>query len=140
MKPTVDLVQAIASGHGPTIAEAIQWMSNLDLYFRDEGSLRRISIVPDLLELDGEHVAKELGRRFKCLRVDARLAGVRPRARFVMGEGGFDRNPRKRYSFGTPLLRHVLESISLELRGVPQYELGSRLAYALSPLGAPSPR
>jgi hypothetical protein len=36
------------------------------------------------------------------------------------------------------MLRQVLESISPELRAIPQYEFGSRLAYALSPLGASS--
>lgn len=134
MKPTVDLRQAVVSGHGPTIAEAIQWTGQVDLYFRDHGSLRRVSIVPDLLELDGEEVVRELGRRFKCLRLDTRLAGVRPRARFVAGKVGFDPSERKRYSFGTLRLRQVLRSISPELGDAPHYELGSRIAYALSPL------
>jgi hypothetical protein len=35
------------------------------------------------------------------------------------------------------MLREVLESISPELGIVPQYELGSRLAYALEPLSLP---
>ena len=39
---------------------------------------------------------------------------------------------RKLFSFGTLLLRQVLESISPELRDIPQYELGSRLAYLMS--------
>jgi hypothetical protein len=34
------------------------------------------------------------------------------------------------------MLREVLESIAPELRAVPQYEFGSRLAYALSPVEA----
>jgi hypothetical protein len=112
-------------------------MSSLDLYFHEEASLRRITIVPDALKLDGEREVKELVRRFKRLRLDARLAGVRPRARFVLGDAGHDGPERRRYSFGTLLLRQVLESISPDLRAVPQYEFGSRLAYALSPLGAP---
>lgn len=139
--PTVDLGQAIASGHGPTIAEAVQWMSSLDLYFSDEGSLRRVSIVPELFELDGADVVKEVDRRFKCLRLDTRLAGVRPRARFVSGEEGEVRsgtNRRTRYSFGTAPLRDLLESISPELRDIPQYEFGSRLGYALGPLRTPT--
>lgn len=52
-----------------------------------------------------------------------------------MGEAGFDPDLRKRYSFGTLLLCHILDSISAELRDVPQYELGSRMAYALSGFG-----
>lgn len=140
-KPTVALARAIASGHGPTIAESIQWMSNLDLYFRNEGSLRRISIVPDLFDSDGDEVVKELGRRFNNFRLDDRLAGVRPRARFTTGDGDevrLDLSQRKGFSFGTPLLRHLLESTCPELRDVPQYELGSRMAYALGPLGGPA--
>ena len=132
MNPAVDPAQAVASGHGPTIAEAIQWTSNLDLYVEQEGSLRRISIVPHLSGVDAVSVIDELERRFRRLHLDTRLAGVRPRSRFIMGEAGFNPDQRKRYSFGTLLLCHILESISPELRDVPQYELGSRIAYALS--------
>jgi hypothetical protein len=131
----VNLERAVASEHGPTIAEAIQRRSILDLYFREGGSLRRATIVPDLLKSDGERVKKELIRRLERLRLDDRLAGVRPRAPFVSSEG-FEGSERRRYSFGTLMLREVLESISPELRAVPQYEFGSRLAYALNPLGA----
>ena len=70
------------------------------------------------------------------LHLDTRLENVRPRQRFIMGEAGFDPDQRKRYSFGTLLLCHILDSISPELRDVPQYELGSRLGYALSPQGS----
>ncbi len=135
MKTTLDLDRAVASGHGPTIAEAIQWRSFLDLYFLDAGSLRRVTVVPDALAMDGERLLKEL-RRFKHLRLDDRLSGVPPRAAFVMGTAWHEGPERRRYSFGTHRLREVLESISPELRAVPQYEFGSRLADALSPLGA----
>lgn len=135
MDPTVDLGAAITSGHGPMIAEGIQWLANLDMYFTESGSLRRISIVPEHSSLDAESVIGELERRFRRIHLDTRLAGVRPRARFIMGEAGFDPDQRKRYSFGTLLLCHILESISPELRDVPQFELGSRLAYALSSHG-----
>jgi hypothetical protein len=134
---TVDLGQAIASGHGPTIAEAIQWRTNIDLYFLSAGSLRRVSIVPHMFDMDGDDVVTELGRRFNALRLDRRLAGVRPRARFVRREEGephLDTTLRRRYSFGTRLLSDLLGSISPELRSVPQYEFGSRMAYALNPL------
>jgi len=60
--------------------------------------------------------------------------GVRPRQRFVMGEAGFNPDQRKRYSFGTLLLCHVLESIAPALREITQYEFGSRIGFALSPL------
>ena len=131
MKSTVDVERAVASGHGPTIAEAIQRRSILDLYFRDDGGdLQRATVVPDLLKSDGERVKKELKRRFKRMRLDERLAGVRPRAPFGTGVS-FDGSERRRYSFGTLMLREVLESIAPELRAVPQYEFGSRLAYAL---------
>lgn len=132
-----DLDRAVASGHGPTIAEAIQWRTILDLYFLDEGSVRRVTVVPDARERDVERLLKDL-RRFRRLRLDDRLSGVRPRAAFVAGSVGHEGPERRRYSFGTLLLRQVLDSISPELRAVPQYEFGSRLAYALSPLSASS--
>lgn len=135
LRTTPDLDRAVASGHGPTIAEAIQWRSFLDLYFFDRGSLRRVTVVPDALELDEARLLKEL-RRLKHLRLDDRLSGVRPRAAFVMGTTGHEGPERRRYSFGTLKLRQVLESISPDLRAVPQYEFGSRLAYALGPLRA----
>jgi hypothetical protein len=128
-----ELGRAIASGHGPTIAESIQHMSIVDLYFREAGALRRVTIVPERLRLETDVVLKDMGRRFKHLKVDARLKGVRPRAPFSIGQG-FDGSERRRYSFGTMMLRQVLESIAPELRAIPQYEFGSRLAYALSPL------
>jgi len=139
MRPTEELERAIVSAHGPTIAEAIQRTSIIDLYYRDDGSLRRVTIVPDRLRLQPANLVKELGRRFKRLALDARLVGVRPRAPFSVG-GGFDGSERRRYSFGTLMLREVLESIAPELRAIPQYEFGSRLAYALSPLGAEAAR
>ena len=125
--------RAIASGHGPTIAEAIQRMAIVDVYFREGGTLRRVTIIPERLRLESDQVLKEMKKRFKNLCLDARLAGVRPRAPFSAGQG-FDGSERRRYSFGTLRLREVLESIAPELRAVPQYEFGSRLAYALSPL------
>jgi hypothetical protein len=140
MERTVDIGQAIASGHGPTIAEAIQWRSNIDLYFLSAGSRRRVSILPHMFEMDGDDVVRELDRRFEALRLDRRLSGVRPRTRFVRREQDEEGEPhlgasrRRRYSFGTQLLSELLGSISPELRDVPQYELGSRIAYALNPV------
>ena len=134
MEAAVDPAQAIASGHGPTIAEAIQWMGILDLYTRADGVLRRVTIVPELLDLDPGEVVEEVTGRLKGLQLDRRLDGVRPRGRFVMGEGDFDPDQRKRYSYGTLLLCHVLESISEELRNITHYEFASRLAYSMGPM------
>jgi hypothetical protein len=133
---TVDPARAVASGHGPTVAAGIQWMGILDLYTRAGGALRRATIVPELLGLDPAGVVTEVKRRLGGLQLDERLAGVRPRGRFVMGEAGFDPDKRKRYSFGTLLLCHVLESIDPELRNITHYEYGSRLAYAMGPMSA----
>jgi len=132
-RPAVELDRAVASGHGPTIAQAIQEMTILDLYFREEGVLRRATVLPSVLDVDGERLLKDLGTRFENLRLDSRLAGVRPRAPFTV-ERGFAGSERRRYSFGTLSLRYVLEAIAPELGTVPQYELGSRLSYALGPL------
>ncbi|MDH3206497.1 MAG: hypothetical protein OEO79_07790 [Gemmatimonadota bacterium] len=135
-RTTVDIDRAVASGHGPTIAAAIERRGILDLYFLHDAAVRRVTIVPDWLDVDEEGVMKELVKRAKHLRLDARLRGVRPRAPFMVGDAGHDGPERRRYSFGTQLLREVLESISPDLRAVPQYEIGSRLAYALNPLGS----
>ena len=145
MKSDVNVVEAIERGDGPAIAEGIQWMSIFDLYFRDAGRLRRISVVPGLADFSSlgalrgataaetlRSILEECGARFDDIQLDTRLEDVRPRQRFVMGEAGFNPDLRKRYSFGTLLLCHILDSISAELRDVPQYELGSRMAYALS--------
>lgn len=135
-RTNVEIDRAVASDHGPTIAAAIQRRSILDLYFHDAGSLRRVTIVPDWLKADEGAVIKEFVKRSKSLRLDTRLEGVRPRAPFVIGGAAHQGPERRRYSFGTLLLREVLESISPDLRAVPQYEFGSRLAYALNPLGS----
>ena len=133
---------------GPEIAEALEWMTNLDLYFARGGELRRISIVQDVTEFSGlGHLKRptvaddmaatvtECQRRFDNIELDTRLENVRPRHRFVAGEADFDMDLRKLFSFGTLLLRQVLDSISPELRDIPQYELGSRLAYLMSRQG-----
>ena len=134
MVSSVQIERAVASEHGPTIADAIHRRTILDLYFRDGPTLRRATIVPEMLDLDGERVLRDLRRRFECLRVDDRLAGVRPRLPYQWRNDGSEGQERRRYSYGTLMLYRVLESIAPELRAVPQYELGSRLAYALSPL------
>jgi hypothetical protein len=112
---------------GPAAADALEWVPHLDLYFQRDGELRRISIDGELMV----PLVAECQRRFVHLTLDTRLEGVRPRRRFVSGEAGFDADQRKRYAFGTLLLRHALESIEPELRDLTQYELGSRLAYLL---------
>jgi hypothetical protein len=140
---------AMARGDGPAIAEAIQWMANLDLYFTESGVLRRISVVPDLADFSSlgplrrpssaENMAVVIDQcrnRFQHLSLDTRHEDVRPRQRFIMGDAGFDPDQRKRYSFGTLLLCHILDSIAPELRDIPQFELGSRVAYALNTLEA----
>jgi len=131
----VNLERAVASGHGPTIAQAIQRKEVVDLYFLDDGTVRRITIVPELLRAEADHLMKQLGRRCKRLALDERLVGVRPRAPWTP-DAHAHATERRRFSYGTLLLMQVLESISPELRAIPQLELGSRLAYALRPLGA----
>lgn len=113
---------------GPDAAEALEWVPHLDLYVRRDGALHRVAVEgPAMVAMVAECCA-----RFPRLELDARLQGVRPRRRFVSGEQGFDPDMRKRYAFGTLLLRHALDSISPEIRNVTQYELGSRLAWVLS--------
>jgi hypothetical protein len=134
-----------AAGDGFTATETIEWMARLDLYFTQNEALRRISIVDDVTDFSGlggrsepsadEGLAATLSEcrsRFAHLAVDSRLENVRPRQRFIAGERGFDLDLRKAFSFGTLLLRQVLDSISPELRDIPQYEYGSRVAYLLN--------
>jgi len=134
MRPTVDIQRALQSGHGPTIAAAIQHRTILDLYFRDASEVRRATIVPDLLKQEGDRLLKDLRRRVAGRRVDDRLAGVRPRAPFVPNVPHPAGAERRRYSFGTQMLSDALGSIMPELRSITQYELASRLAFALSPM------
>lgn len=130
---------------GLAIAESIDGMTILDLYFERAGALARVSIVQELTDFTAignlrgatpeesmEAVLKECGRRFGQFHVDARLDGVRPRRRFVAGEAGFNMDLRKHYSFGTLLLRHALAEISAELKDLPHYEYGSRLGCAIA--------
>lgn len=129
---------------GVAIAEALDGMAVLDLYTRTGGQLDRITIAQDVADFSGvegmdgvlssdrlKAMLGECARRFERITVDARLENVRPRRRFVAGEAGFDMDLRKHYSFGTLLLRHALEEISPELKDLPHYEYGSRLACVL---------
>ena len=112
---------------GPAAADALEWVPHLDLYVQRDGMLRRVAIDgPSMVAM-----VAECGARFSRFRLDARLQGVWPRRRFIAGHQGFNPDLRKRYAFGTLLLRHALESISPELRDLTQYELGSRLACVL---------
>ncbi len=113
---------------GPGAADVLEWIPHLDLYYERDGEPWRFSIEGDTMVA----VVDECRSRFTDLTLDARLDGVRPRRRFVPGEAGFDADQRKRYAFGTLLLRHALESVSPELRDLTQFELGSRLAYLLA--------
>jgi hypothetical protein len=133
-----------STAHGVANAEALDGMAILDLYTNTGGQLDRITIAQDVAEFTGidelvgvppaerlDMMLSECGRRFERFTVDARLVNVRPRRRFVAGEASFDMDLRKHYSFGTLLLRHALEEISPDLKDLPHYEYGSRLACAL---------
>lgn len=135
------------ASEGLTLAEEVEWMPRLDLYYRRAGALERLGLVQGVTDFAGlgpavgaddleslRFTVAECRRRFTTLHLDARLEHVRPRQRFVMGETGFDIDLRKLYSFGTLLLRQVLDAVSPELRDLPQYELGSRMSCVLKPL------
>lgn len=127
-EPSVTLEEARRLGRGPAVAEALAWTHHLDLYTEHEGRLERVSVVDD-----PAHAAEETERLFHRVTVDRRLEGIRPRQRFVAGEAGFDVDLRKAFSFGTLLLRQVLQSVSEDLRDLPQYEFASRLSYVTRP-------
>jgi hypothetical protein len=130
---------------GLAIAEAIDGMTILDLFYERDGALARASIVEGVTDFAAPGrvqgaspggslaaVLDECRGRFARMHVDARLENVRPRRRFVAGEAGFDIDLRKHYSFGTLLLRHVLASISPDLKDLPHYEYGARLGCAMA--------
>ena len=119
-------IRSVATG--PAAAEAMEWTPHLDLYYERGGVPGRLSVAGEALA----SVVDACQQRFTNLVLDTRLVGVRPRRRFVAGVQGFNPDQRKRYAFGTLLLRHALESISPDLRDLTHYELGSRLAYLLS--------
>jgi len=127
------------------VVEALEWSTLLDLYIDGGQPVERITFVRETTDFAGlgnarrstaaENMATllaELRHRFTDFALDARLEGVRPRARFVMGDKDFDYDLRKLYSFGTLLLRQILDAISRDLTDITQYELGSRLSYVLS--------
>ncbi len=139
------LATLVGGRTGPSVSEAIQWLPVLDLFSGREGGLQRLSIVRGVTDFtglgdlrggtDAEDMATtvaECESRFDRLTLDTRLENVRPRRRFLAGDASFDPDLRKMYSFGTLLLRQVLDSISSELRDVTQYEFGARLGYVLS--------
>lgn len=130
---------------GSGLAEAVEWLPHVDLYFEDDrGKPRRLCVAPGLMEgasgaaptggsgaEEAARILAESAQHFTCLQLDDRLDGVRPRQRFVMGEQGFDIDLRKLYSFGTLLLRQALDAISPELKDLTQYEFASRISYVL---------
>lgn len=129
---------------GLAIAETLEWMPHLDLFFQRDGELRRITIARDVTDFTGlgdvvglspdecmAATVAECEERFANIVLDTRLEDVRPRARFTLGIQDFDYDLRKAFSFGTLLLRSVLDTVSPELRDLTQYELGARLAYVL---------
>ena len=133
------------SSRGLQVAEAIDAMTILDLYVERGNQLRRFTIAQEVLAPDGfgamrraapadsmKAVVDECAQRFARFWLDARLDGVRPRRRFVPGDAGFDADLRKHYSFGTLLLRHALGEVSTDIKDLPHYEFGSRLACALA--------
>lgn len=125
-RPPVTSPDDSGAVEGPALADALEWSTHLDLYFGEGGRTRRIVLVEGAAEL-----VDAIEERFADVDVDRRMQDIRPRQRFVAGEAGFDPDLRKAFSFGTLLLRHVMESISPELRDIPQYEFASRLSYVM---------
>lgn len=127
--PPSEVVRAPAlgvDGRGPEVADTLEWTPHLDVYFGTSGSVRRLTVARDV-----DEIVAECEERFERLDLDRRLDAIRPRQRFVAGEADFDMDLRKAFSFGTLLLRQVLESISTDLRDIPQYEFASRLSYVM---------
>jgi hypothetical protein len=73
----------------------------------------------------------ECVRRFSNLRLDRRLENVLPRGRLRVGAPSPSAG-RTLMSFGTLALSELLGAISVDLRYVTQFELGSRIAYLMA--------
>ena len=144
--PGAEAIPAVrAAGAGRALAEAIQFLPGTDVYVPRPGGLRRITFVGGVTDFGGlpsqpgsataevlEATVAELARRYPHAAVDTRLENVRPRRKFAMGDESFDLDMRKLFSYGTLLLRQALMAVDPELGDLPQYELGSRVAWALS--------
>lgn len=118
---------ALSGDPGPALSEPLEWVEHLDLYVTGEGSVERFVIVNDVSD-----AVSQCERRFERITMDRRLEGVRPRQRFIPGEDAFDIDMRKAFSFGTLLLRQLLDSVSPDLRDLTHYEYGSRLAFVMA--------
>ncbi|MDX1647912.1 MAG: hypothetical protein R3304_12270 [Longimicrobiales bacterium] len=125
-EPGADLRDLSSRRDPAETVSALEWVPHLDLLFGDRGRRRRIVVVDDV-----PRTLARIEEGFSGADVDRRLDNIRPRQRFVAGEAGFDPDLRKAFSFGTLLLRQLLESISSDLRDIPQYEFAARLSYAL---------
>jgi hypothetical protein len=139
------VLAARTAGRGRVLAEAIQFMAGADVYVPSPEGIRRICFVSGPTDFGGlgerggsspgqnlELTVAELGRRYPRGVVDTRLENVRPRRKFAMGDDSFDLDLRKLFSYGTLLLRQALMAVDPELGDLPQYELGSRVAYVLN--------
>ena len=122
-------------------AEALELMTSLDLYMSVDGGTARISIVQELTDFAGlgdlkrpsahanmETCVSECERLFSEITLDTRLKDVRPRQRPGVGGAAPPHEGRKLFSFGSRNLQELLASIAPELKGITQYDLGSRLA------------
>lgn len=126
---------ALSGDPGPALTEPLEWVEHLDLYVIGETSVKRFAIVDDVSD-----AVRQCERRFERITMDRRLEDVRPRQRFIAGQDAFDLDMRKAFSFGTLLLRQLLDSVSADLRDLTQYEYGSRLAFAMAHADARSER
>jgi hypothetical protein len=124
--------------------DLLERRTNLDLYFRGDEGLRRISIAQGVADLSGlgdatslrasdrmDSCVAECERRLANLVLDKRLVNVRPRRRLTVGGGGPGAVDRKGFSFGTVGLQELLASVSPELVHITQFELGSRISYLM---------
>ncbi len=112
-----------------------------DIYESRDGALIRLSVIQDVVDFSGlpttqrraaDNMAlfvSECVDRLTHGRIDRRLVGMRWRRRLTVSTALPQESRRKGFSFATPKLAQLLESISPELRDVSDPDLSSRLAY-----------
>ncbi len=131
-------VRSSMAGSGGDQAES----AFLDIYASGDGGLKRISVIQDVVDFSGLGELKlaratdnlvmfvaEFEDRFTQATVDRRMEKARVRKVQLVRKATPQYGHRRGFSYATESLSKLLESVSPDLKGLSQFELGSRLAH-----------
>jgi hypothetical protein len=134
-------------GRRPSLIEALGTQTGqdaaafVDIYFADNGSLRRVSVNQGIVDFSGLETTlprsadnilmfvTEFSERFLNALMDKRLVGMRVRQRATVARPSGPESRRRGYSYATQALSRLLELVSPTLKDVGHVDLSSRLAY-----------